>query len=378
MFPDPFDRIVNTFLENKNRLPGKKIVVYEFADISGRVKPEGRLVAERLTTRLVQAGEFEVIERNRLEAVLRELNLSSSGAVDEKTALRAGRILGAAAAVTGTLARIKDKFEINARVIDIENGRILTGAMAMVDEDSLSVKADDRYYITAPAQQTPPVQPPAARQPRLTQEPPKGWELWPGRDNNYGSYQISGGKLLYRLGARQHDHAWTEPEGKNGYYPGLLLAKPLKGENWTVEFKANYHMPRTSGRWLSACLWLGKDGVRPSLFSQAEDLCLCMFRQADSSSNSDSFVLHYSQSDRWEETKQIDRNTSHFKFTRRGETLKLDYSEDGVNYLNAFSLKAQPTDGKAQKLIFGGQSFSDSNSYAEYENIKINGRKETF
>jgi curli biogenesis system outer membrane secretion channel CsgG len=45
-------------------------------------------------TELVKSGKFRVIDRERLDALMREKNLSLSGAVDPSTAVRAGKLLG--------------------------------------------------------------------------------------------------------------------------------------------------------------------------------------------------------------------------------------------------------------------------------------------
>lgn len=45
-------------------------------------------------TELVKAGKFRVIDRERLDALMREKNLSLSGDVDPSTAVQAGKLLG--------------------------------------------------------------------------------------------------------------------------------------------------------------------------------------------------------------------------------------------------------------------------------------------
>lgn len=379
IFHDPFDRMVKTFLGNKEKISGKKIAVCEFPDISGRVEPEGKLVAERLTTKLVQTEAFEVIERSRLESVLTELKLSASGVTDEETAMHAGKILGAGAIMTGTVARIKNRFEINARIINVETGEVLSSAMAEIDDDSLRV-IDDGPQPPAPATQTTVIhQSPPLAQPK---EPPAGWELWPGWDNSYGSFKISDGRLFYYLGSRQHDHAWADTAPKDGYFRGLILAKPLQGKKWTIELKANYTLPWSSGRWFSTCIWIGKEGIRPSLRNPDEDLGVCLFKRADQTgygSRSEHIEFHHQHGTELLETPRVYENPGYFRFTRNNDVFKLDISENGTDYRNIMNFRAAGTlDGKAQKLVFGGQSAGGGNSYAEYEYIKINGRRETF
>lgn len=52
---------------------------------------------------LVQSGKFRVMERKDLESVLSEQSLSLSGAVDEKTAVQVGKLLGCQVVILGAV-----------------------------------------------------------------------------------------------------------------------------------------------------------------------------------------------------------------------------------------------------------------------------------
>src|ERR1043165_6040289 len=58
-------------------------------------------LADLLATDLAVSSRLSVVERIRLDAVLRELQLASSGAVDSSTAPRVGRIAGARRLIIG-------------------------------------------------------------------------------------------------------------------------------------------------------------------------------------------------------------------------------------------------------------------------------------
>jgi len=136
-------------LENR---PSIKLAVLEFPYTGGKASEGPVVVQERLTTSLAQNKKITLIERGLLKKVLGELNLQASGAMDEETVKRLGKMLGANAIVTGTLNDIKeDQAEINARVVETETAKILTAA-------SLTVKKTwkDSAQVTV----TPPVKPP--------------------------------------------------------------------------------------------------------------------------------------------------------------------------------------------------------------------------
>ncbi len=377
LFHSPLGRIAASIVAAKERIPGRKVVVYEFSDISGRSIQEGRLVAERLTTRLARTGEFQVIERSRLEAAMKELNLSASGVIDSGTAARAGRVLGAEAVVTGTLTRVNGKFEINARAISVQTGAIIAAAVEQVDEDDLRVTealpAETKYQ---PPQASQPRQPRPVYQPQAAQQPEPGparglpgWEEWPGWDGRYGSYRLQGGKLVYTLSGRQHDQ--RDAPRNDGYYPGLLLAREIKGDNWTVETKADYYLRPAGGRWLDVYVWLGEAGVRPTINSPRSMLSMIGRRQGDTGYGSDDFQVHRIPGGVYMFANDI----RFMRFTRAGTRFTAHVSTDGKDFREVYSVTftAAPY-AASQKIVLGGQAFAETGSYAEFEYIKLNGR----
>lgn len=65
----------------------------------------GQGVSDMLTNQMVRNGTFSIIERSRIEQVLREQNLGAAGRIDASTAARIGRILGVDAVVIGSVTR---------------------------------------------------------------------------------------------------------------------------------------------------------------------------------------------------------------------------------------------------------------------------------
>lgn len=378
LFHSPMGRIAASIVAAKERVPGRKIVVYELSDISGRSIPEGKLVAERLTTRLARTGEFRVIERSRLEAAMKELNLSASGMIDAGTAARAGRVLGAEAVVTGTLTRVNGKFEINARAIDVQTGSIIAAAVEQVDEEDLRVTQAVPRAAETPAaplfQAQRPYQPPQQQPVRLAgpgpaRGLPAGWEEWPGWEGRYGSYLLRDGRLVYTLAGRQHDHRDTVHG--DGYYPGLLLAREIKGDNWTVESKADYFMRPSGGRWLSLYLWVGDPKARPSILSKSSVFCLVARRQMDTGYGSDNFLVNPVPG----ETGIFDRDIRCLRFSRKGKRFEAYVSSDCSRFSRAYSGDLPAAAGAgSQKIVLGGQAFAETGSYAEFEYIKLNGK----
>ena len=146
------DKLAGKLAAGLEDRPSIKLAVLEFPYTGGKASEGPVVVQERLTTALAQNKKITLIERGLLKKVMGELNLQATGAIDEETVKKLGKMLGADAIVTGTLNDIKeDKAEINARVVETETAKILTAS-------SLTVKKT--WKDSAQIAVTPPVKPP--------------------------------------------------------------------------------------------------------------------------------------------------------------------------------------------------------------------------
>lgn len=94
--------------------PKKRVAVFDFdnAAVQGGISspffatntPDvGKAAANLLITKLVQDGNVTVIERNALDKVIAEQNLTSSDRTDPLTAAKLGKLLGVDAIILGTI-----------------------------------------------------------------------------------------------------------------------------------------------------------------------------------------------------------------------------------------------------------------------------------
>jgi curli biogenesis system outer membrane secretion channel CsgG len=113
-------------------------------------------------TELVKSGKFRVVEREQLEALMQEKNLTLSGDVDPKSAVKIGKLLGVNYLLTGAVTEygVTDKgahgsgigrlpgfsagkrsfvAAINARLIDTSTGEIVWADEARAEESSVKV-----------------------------------------------------------------------------------------------------------------------------------------------------------------------------------------------------------------------------------------------
>ncbi len=129
------DELVSQIILSLSQNQKSKIAVIEFSDIQGNVTNLGRYLAEELTTRLYLTGKFEVVERQLLNKILQEHQLSLSGMIDENSAVELGKILGVDAVATGSITDLGTSVKVNARLISTESGKVFSVASVRIFKD---------------------------------------------------------------------------------------------------------------------------------------------------------------------------------------------------------------------------------------------------
>ncbi len=94
-----------------------------YQEIQG--KQIGEIISEWLITALVNTGRFEVVERSQLQKVLKEQQMGMTGMVNQETAAKVGELLGVKVIITGSVIQIGNTYDVNARLISVEDGSIL-------------------------------------------------------------------------------------------------------------------------------------------------------------------------------------------------------------------------------------------------------------
>lgn len=107
------------------KVPKKTIAIVDFEVIRGNQKEAGRVTLEGLTSALIDSGHFNVAERAKLTSLVKELELSMTGLMSESSSAKIGQLQMADLILTGTLAEMKGKWDINLRLINVKTGRAL-------------------------------------------------------------------------------------------------------------------------------------------------------------------------------------------------------------------------------------------------------------
>lgn len=113
--------------------PERSLGVAPFAVASAdtTIAPLAYGLADILATDLVRSGQLQVVDRLRLDALLREVQLVEAGRVDPGTAPRVGKLVGARRLVLGALAqRPGGQLGIDARIADVATGSLRTAVSA--------------------------------------------------------------------------------------------------------------------------------------------------------------------------------------------------------------------------------------------------------
>lgn len=84
-----------------------------------------KTIPESISTSMAKGGRLEIVERSRLEAGLKEMEMSELGIVDESQAAKIGRAVGANAILVGSFVSIGGVLRINARLIDVQTSRVI-------------------------------------------------------------------------------------------------------------------------------------------------------------------------------------------------------------------------------------------------------------
>jgi TolB-like protein len=106
-------------------------------------KGEGKLFADAVTetmiTKLVNLRRFKVIERSAIDKVMKEQKFQASGIVDDKTAVKLGKVAGADAIIVGSILLNTGTGKFSARVIDVESSETIVAENAPIEKPIMEV-----------------------------------------------------------------------------------------------------------------------------------------------------------------------------------------------------------------------------------------------
>jgi len=90
-------------------------------------------LAAMLTTDLEEIGIFNIVDRERLNDIISEQSLQYSGLVDQKTAVRLGKLVASQYILTGSFSEMNGELRIVTQIFSVEKG-VQLGATSIAGE----------------------------------------------------------------------------------------------------------------------------------------------------------------------------------------------------------------------------------------------------
>jgi len=227
-------KVVNTIDEaiqasadeiTKNLTPGIKIAVLSFKSESGRLSA---YVIEELNGYFVQGKKIKVVDRTSLELIRQEMKFQMSGEVSDESAQAIGKMLGAQAIITGSLASIGDGYRFRIYSLNVVTAVREASYMATIKEGSqLSFLMGNSQ--TSPAQQKRPATTTTTATPAVpTARPPQ-----PAQDASLWKYEEKGSRNAVITGYTGKGTVLTIPSEINGRTVTGIGDNAFKGEGLT-------------------------------------------------------------------------------------------------------------------------------------------------
>lgn len=113
---------------NGDSIPTAAVVAFEPLGASSQ---EAEILTERFRTELAVRNAYRLVERSRMDEILREQGFQQTGCTSTECAVQTGRLLGVRRTIAGSLSHMGSTWSVTAREIDVETGEILK--VAVVD-----------------------------------------------------------------------------------------------------------------------------------------------------------------------------------------------------------------------------------------------------
>lgn len=108
----------------------------------GLTEQEVAVISDRLQEHLVQTGAFDIVERGKVNEILKEQGFQQTGTCSmTECVVEIGKIIGAQQMVAGSIGKVGKRFAFSVRLFDVETSRILKAVSKDYDgpiEDLLS------------------------------------------------------------------------------------------------------------------------------------------------------------------------------------------------------------------------------------------------
>ena len=104
----------------------------------------GITLADLISAQMSSKKGFKLVERQRIEKLLNEMNFGQAGMINQTTAVQIGKILGANVMAFGSFTTLGKKTLLTMRLVKVETSEIVGGVTERGDDVSnLDILAED-------------------------------------------------------------------------------------------------------------------------------------------------------------------------------------------------------------------------------------------
>jgi TolB-like protein len=120
-----------------DRAPRKTVAVLAFDNYTGKADydPLGKGIASMMISDLSSVDQIQVLERDRIQDVVKEMDAQQTKYYDSTTAVKVGRLAGAQYVVVGSFSSLDPKMRIDTRVVRVETGEVVKTAQVTGKQD---------------------------------------------------------------------------------------------------------------------------------------------------------------------------------------------------------------------------------------------------
>jgi peroxiredoxin/TolB-like protein len=93
-------------------------------DAAGISSDEVTILTNQLSSEIYKLGEYTVIERSKMDLLLKEQGFQQAVCNTSECAIVAGKLLGVEKIIVGTIGRLGTLITISARIVDVQSGMI--------------------------------------------------------------------------------------------------------------------------------------------------------------------------------------------------------------------------------------------------------------
>ncbi len=138
----------------------KTVAVTEFLSTGGLSKTETGTLSNRFRGMLVQTAAFQVIEREQMNAILKEQDFTlTDNCNSAECAVQVGQMLGVEQMISGDIGKLGTTWTVDLRLIDITTGKIIqtqTGNYKGAIDGLLDIMSDIAYKFAGIKNPNPP------------------------------------------------------------------------------------------------------------------------------------------------------------------------------------------------------------------------------